>query len=394
MQVREKARPIAPECVKLGFVPALNGLRGVAILLVLGNHIPLRRYASLLPGGYAGVDVFFVLSGFLITTLLVQEFNLRGSISLRNFYIRRMLRLGPALIVMLIVICTLSFVLFDRVRARQNCICALIALFYASNWVKALSHNGLGIVAQTWSLSAEEQFYIIWPLLLLTLLRATRRSRHIIIAAAALALLSWLDGICLALRGATFTRIMFGLDSKLVTLMIGCILGLWLTSGHLTEGAKRIFQKLLVILAPLSLICLVAFSISGNVLGKGLFYYGFTIIALLAAALVLDVMVSQQSILKRFLEMKWLVWIGTISYGLYLWHWPIFYVMTYIYRYSGWTVILVGTPLAFLATVLSYYGMERRILEFKNRFTSDSLLKETTLNAESKNEKKGDPSIF
>jgi peptidoglycan/LPS O-acetylase OafA/YrhL len=125
----------------------------VAILLVLGNHIPLRKYASLLPGGYVGVDVFFVLSGFLITTLLVQEFNQRRSISLRNFYIRRVLRLGPALIVMLIVICSLSFLLFDRVRAWRNCDNALIALLYASNWVKALSHNGLGIVAQTWSLS-------------------------------------------------------------------------------------------------------------------------------------------------------------------------------------------------------------------------------------------------
>jgi len=377
MKVREGVLPIAPDCVKFGFVPALNGLRGVAILLVLGNHIPLRKYASLLPGGYVGVDVFFVLSGFLITTLLVQEFNRRGSINLRNFYIRRVLRLGPALIIMLIVICTLSFILFDRVRAQQNCINALIALFYASNWVKALSHNGLGIVAQTWSLSAEEQFYIIWPFLLLTLLRATRRSRHLIIAATVLALLSWLDGICLALRGATFTRIMFGLDSKLVTLMIGCILGVWLTS----EGAKRIFQKLLVILAPLSLICLVAFSISGNVLGKGLFFYGFTIIALLAATLILDVMVSQQSILKRFLEMKWLVWIGSVSYGLYLWHWPIFYVMTYIYHCSGWTVLLMGTPLAFLVAALSYYGLERRVLAFKHRFTSDVPLKSATLNA-------------
>ena len=73
---------------KLGFVPALNGLRGVAILLVIGNHIPLRHYKSLFPAGYVGVDIFFVLSGFLITTLLLQEFNQTGSVSLKNFYIR------------------------------------------------------------------------------------------------------------------------------------------------------------------------------------------------------------------------------------------------------------------------------------------------------------------
>ncbi|HZQ47230.1 MAG TPA: acyltransferase, partial [Verrucomicrobiae bacterium] len=316
--VRENAPPAAPNGVKFDFVPALNGLRGVAILLVLGNHIPLRKYKSLLPGGYVGVNVFFVLSGFLITTLLVQEFNRQGSISLRNFYIRRVLRLGPALISMLAVICTLSFVLFDPVRARQNCTHALIALFYASNWVKALSHDGLGIVAQTWSLSAEEQFYVIWPFFLMTLLRATRRNRHLIIAAAVLALLSWLDGILLALNGATFARIFFGLDSQLFTLMIGCLLGVWLTSGHMTERTKRRLQKLLVILAPLSLISLVVFSIVGNMLGKGLFYYGFSTIALLAAGLILEVMIRPQSILKRFLEMKWLVWLGSISYGLYL----------------------------------------------------------------------------
>ena len=381
MKAGEGALPTAPGSVRFGFVPALNGLRGVAILLVLGNHIPLRKYESLLPGGYVGVDVFFVLSGFLITTLLVQEFNRNGSVSLRNFYIRRALRLGPVLIIMLAAICALSFVLYDRSRAWQNCNYALIALFYASNWVKALSHNGLGIVAQTWSLSVEEQFYFIWPMLLLTLLRTNTRGRYPIITAAILALLSWLDMICLALRGATFPRIMFGSDTRLVTLMIGCVLGLWLASGPLTERAKRIFQKLLAILAPLSLVCLVAFSISDNVLGRGLYYYGFTVIALLAAALILEVMLSPQSVLKRFLEMKWLVWIGSVSYGLYVWHWPIFYVMTYRYRCNGWTVILVGTPLAFLVTVLSYYGMERRILQFKNHFTNDSLSKEATPHA-------------
>jgi peptidoglycan/LPS O-acetylase OafA/YrhL len=117
MEVPENVPSINRESARPGFIPALNGLRGIAILLVIGNHLPFRQYQSLLPGGFVGVDVFFVLSGFLITTLLMQEFKATGAISLRNFYIRRALRLGPAIIVMLVVICALGFVLFDRAIA-------------------------------------------------------------------------------------------------------------------------------------------------------------------------------------------------------------------------------------------------------------------------------------
>jgi peptidoglycan/LPS O-acetylase OafA/YrhL len=359
---------------RLGYVPELDGVRGVAILFVLGNHAPLGRFSSLLPGGFVGVDIFFVLSGFLITTLLVEEFDRTGSISQRQFYMRRALRLGPALIAMLVVYCLFSFAAYDKTRAQRNCINSLIALFYASNWVRIFSRNQLGHLAHTWSLSAEEQFYLLWPIILLALLRFTSKRRHIVVAAALIAVLSWCVNIYLARHGVATRRVWlhlcFGLDSRAATLMIGCILAVVLTSGLMSEQVKTSLRKYLVVIAPLSLACLLAFCLFSYAIGDRWFYFGFIVLALLAATLILDAMLDVRSLTKRLLEMKWLVWVGSVSYGLYLWHWPIFTAMNG-FGWKGWMVVSIGLPLTFVFVLSSYYLMERPILDWKKRFTTE-----------------------
>jgi peptidoglycan/LPS O-acetylase OafA/YrhL len=359
----------------LGYVPELDGVRGLAILFVLGNHIPLRQIQSLLPGGFIGVDIFFVLSGFLITTLLVQEFDRTGAINLRYFYTRRALRLGPALLVFLAVLCSLSFVLYDPARARGNCRDALIALFYLSNWVRVLSSNQLGLLAHTWSLSTEEQFYILWPLILLTLLRRSKSRYRILVAAGAITLLSWLVNFYLAMHLASqrrlFLQLCFRFDSRVGTLMIGCMLGVVYSSGLLTDKATRLLRKTLVFLAPVALAGLVVFSIYSYVIGGIFFYFGFGLVALLAAALLLDVLLNPRGVFRRLMSMKWLVWVGSVSYGLYLWHWPIFYGMDR-FGFKGWTVVLAGLPVTLVVVSLSYYLLERPMLRLKQRFTDNN----------------------
>lgn len=314
-----------------------------------------------MPGGFVGVDLFFVLSGFLITTLLMQEFAQTGSIRLKQFYARRARRLGPALIVMLATLCGFGFVAFELPMAYKNCIGCLIALFCATNWANlaGFSHFGLGTVSHTWTLSIEGQFYAIWPAILLALLKIIKGARQLIMAVAIMVLCLWAERAILALNGASDARISGGLDTRIHTLMVGCLVGVALAGMKATDEER--LRKFLAVAAPISLACLLAFSMLGNVMNQSWYHRGFVAIDLLAAILVADSVAKAGSILRGFWEMKWLVWVGSISYGIYLWHWPIFVILMYFYRCPTWAVLLFGVPLSFLIAVESYYRIEEPI---------------------------------
>ena len=150
----------------LGYRRALDGLRGIAVLAVMSVHAGFNSR-----GGLIGVEIFFVLSGFLISCLLIEEWDQSNDISLKQFYLRRGLRLFPALVAMLLVVSGYYWLNYSKAIAWPVTRDGLIALFYSTNWVRSFGLNGASLFGHTWTLSIEEQFYILWPLILLLLLR-------------------------------------------------------------------------------------------------------------------------------------------------------------------------------------------------------------------------------
>ncbi len=352
-----------PSTFKLNYSPPLDGLRGIAILSVMLFHAD----APFLKGGFLGVDLFFVLSGFLITSLLVAEFDAHGTITLKDFYIRRILRLIPALMLLLLVFCLLSFLLLTSEKANRNYVDALISLAYVSNWARAFSMHPPDYLGHTWSLSIEEQFYILWPIVLLFLLRVSTRRFYIVLIAIATASISWLLRVSLLESGATLERLYNGLDTRADALMAGCAVGTALMSGLLTRKKNR-KNLLLNLTALVSFGVLCVFLILGDWQAPFLYQFGFIIIELLTVILIVDVLTNPESIMRKFLEIKGLVWVGSISYGLYLWHYPIFRLL-FDFNYSWSTVFIIGFPMTFAVAAASYYLMEKPILKLKKGFS-------------------------
>ncbi|MCU1595893.1 MAG: acyltransferase 3 [Frankiales bacterium] len=354
----------------LGHSPALDGLRGLALLLVLAYHFVGH---DVLFGATNGVDVFFGLSGFLITALILDEIRVHGRLSLGRFYLRRACRLLPALFVFLAVWCVLLAFFHDSTwfaatpsgdgTGRTVDVAGALrdigmALVYFANW-NVISGGMEAPLSHLWSLAVEEQFYILWPTMLLGLLFLGKRMRLValgtlIAISAALPWLFW-DG-----TNDGQDRIYFGTDTRAVGLLMGAFCALvW----HERKALERVARfGLWRALAGLALVLVVATR-------RGDAELKFTLmpfVLALAVSQLVPYLAENRGWLSRVFRVRWLVWVGKRSYGLYLWH----YVWaTWTHPLDPWVGVPLGVLGTFVCTIVSWRLVEQPALAFGRRFT-------------------------
>ena len=252
-------------------VPELDGLRGIAILSVIVHH-QLTPYS--LNGGFLGVDLFFVLSGFLITGLLLAEFEKTGKVSLKKFYMRRVLRLGPALFLYLLG-CLVVTYYTQLINFKTELKLVLIALAYSTNWRLALDWDrSLDPTAIIWSLSIEEQFYLLWPILLIACLTLGLRRRFIALGLTVVMTAIVLNRLWLLDAGRSLTRLYYGSDTRADALLVGCLIAL-IPASALQISAR----KWLNFAGAISAAGLGYFIVTSHFTDQFLYRGGFTFIA-------------------------------------------------------------------------------------------------------------------
>lgn len=351
----------------LGYNPALDGLRGVAIMMVMVFHATPHA----LIGGYIGVDIFFVLSGFLITTLLIREYDRSQTVNLKNFFMRRVLRLGPALLLLLLVFSCASLVFLTGENLKRFLIDAVITLFYVANWARALDIHPPDYLGHAWSLAIEEQFYLVWPIIFLVMVRYLKNRIHWLWLTLVLALSAWAWRWGLLVTGATPMRLYNGSDTRADTLMIGCALAIALSLNGVRQYMDTGARHWLAPLGFAAALCLLVIALYSNWEDPRMFKWGYFLVAASSAVIIADMMrpcrAGEEGYLRRVLSLPWLVWVGSISYGLYLWHFPVFRVL-YAAAFSPVVVLALGSLVTFAIASASYILVERHFLRLKGRY--------------------------
>ncbi|WP_020519900.1 acyltransferase family protein [Catelliglobosispora koreensis] len=348
----------------LRYAPGLDGVRALAVLSVFVYHLAVTSGGEhYLSGGFIGVDVFFVLSGYLITSLLMVEFRTTGRLSLKGFYVRRARRLLPAVFALLLMAGLIgSFWLTQQAARIKGDIIA--SLGYVTNWwliFQEHSYFGTGdrppLLTHLWSLAVEEQFYLVWPLLLLLFARNRARRRTMLTVLLLLILTSTMAAALLYDPWADPSRVYYGTDTRAAAPLIGAAAALLLRPWQ-QKKSHRSGPWDAIGFAGLAGLAAIAWFIGDR--DPLLYHGGFLVTALAAAALVVAAG-HPATLLGDLLGLQPLRWLGQRSYAFYLWHWPVCALTQpgLDVPWSGWANTGLRLGLTLALAEISYWLVER-----------------------------------
>lgn len=349
--------------IRLPSIPALDGIRAIAVFLVIFYHFAQMRPLPVLPGPL-GVLGFFVLSGFLITWLLLKEKDKTGSISLKGFYRRRALRIFPAFYVFWILAVGSRFLFHGEGDVPWGQ--AFSAFFYVSNYLHAIWHPLPDFIIHTWSLSAEEQFYLLWPI---TFLLFSKRPRRLMAGLAIVIAAIWMHRVDLWVTKQAADYITYAFDTRADALLVGCLLALALKEGIGQRFIDRICRPTWG--AALTIVAIAGSVLAGNASTSYKLTAGMSIEPFLVAILICQLIVHSASWQWNWLNSKPAAYLGRISYPLYLYHALAAHfamrIAGHIPLRSNALFVIVGILVSIVIAGCSYQFVEKPFLALKNR---------------------------
>lgn len=363
---------------ELGKRPPLTGLRALAVGVVVVFHSNFRA----MPGAWVGPQVFFVLSGFLITSLLTREGRRSGRISLPGFYARRTARLLPPLLLTIGLVALYALFVHVADAAHRLWGDSLAAVFYFADYRQAFGHAPFfGYLAQTWSLSVEEQFYIVWSVAMVVAVATGWRKLAYIMAVAGL-VASIADRLYFvyhahhmanhAFDPVTFVRAYYAFDTRADALLIGCLLGLLATDGYL-DGWGTWARAAVAVAAVASAAFLIWIVFEAPLFTENLLVWWLPLTSLAGAVLIVYFVVCPGGIGAKVMGIGVLVFIGELSYTIYLVHFPVFLALGQANtHWSFWPLELVRLAIVFAIAILSWYAIERPLMRWRHRSTDTS----------------------
>lgn len=376
---------------KTKYLPSIDSLRAIAVIAVIIYHID----ANYLPGGFLGVDLFFVLSGYLISSLIIKEYKSTGTVNLYNFYVRRARRLLPAVYFMITVV-LIIITLFNGVLLKKSYLDALFGYIYSSNWWYIFhkldyfdSFGSQSPFKHLWSLAIEEQFYMFFPLIFLIFNRKSKSNnsnsklnKNFIYVVLSLILVSLIAHILL-FDINNINRIYFGTDTRAFSLLVGVVGAILYPMDRLSERTTKKDNMIYSIVSLVSILVLIGIMINTSEYNTWLYRGGFLLVAIIGLIIIIS-SGRQYTFMSKLLSFKPFVFIGKISYSLYLWHFPILVVTTpvseignpnlfyvtlrivLIFLVATGSYMFVETPIRKLGFVNYINLLFKRVMKFKN----------------------------